>query len=314
MLVGCSGRAEVVLKECFEPKSLNCERADLSGANLEGANLKGANLKGAFFRGANLSGANLSGANLEDAWFTNANLEGAILTDAKMTGAQLAKTNLKGVNLVGANLTRADLFQANMQYANLLGANLQDAIVSLADFSFANLTNLDMSGLDLSGANLTGANLTGTNFYGATNLGEVKGYSDQITTTTATPTTAAKTVPEATTLGDPDFGMVCVPGSCSNNTPSRDGQYLDLIKTRLPPSYYKNLSNSQLFEMAYLWCGFLYNKEWTKIEKLFDGAYERGDRNSQQLYTYTLLGAVANYCIFDHNEEVGKYLDNLRKL
>ena len=115
-------------------------------------------------------------------------------------------------------------------------------------------------------------------------------------------------------LVDSDAGMICVPGSCTGNSRDRDSKYLKDVKTNVPRSYYDNISDVQIFKVAYYWCNFLEQNQWTTIEELFDDVYKRGNRNEQLLSVWTLASSVVHYCIYAHNEKVGKFLGSLRYL
>jgi hypothetical protein len=178
-------------------------------------------------------------------------------------------------------------------------------IGSGADLSGANLSGANLSGADLSGVNLTDAILTDAILTDAIlSEGALNSAKESTTTTTIT----------EGKLVDSAAGMICVPGSCTGTKEYRDSQYLKDVKTNVPRSYYDNISDGQIFKMAYYWCNLLEQNQWTEIEKLFDNVYKRGNRNEQLLSIWTLLGAVAQYCLFTHNEKVVEFLTNLKKL
>ena len=115
-------------------------------------------------------------------------------------------------------------------------------------------------------------------------------------------------------LVDSAAGMICVPGSCTGNSRDRDSKYLKDVKANVPRSYYDNISDGQIFKMAYYWCNLLEQNQWTTIEELFDNIYNRGNRNEQLLSVWTLASSVVHYCIYTHNEKVGNFLGSLRYL
>ncbi len=117
-----------------------------------------------------------------------------------------------------------------------------------------------------------------------------------------------ETVPTATT---PDNFMVCTPGLCGDGL-NIDGNYLELVKKNLPPLYVGELSDSQLFEMAEIWCNALHEGEWTKIKDLIAGSYDKGVRNDYNLYVFTLGGATL-YCM-SYQAEVLEYIGSLQEL
>jgi len=335
VLVACSSNATTMVSICDPPEQLDCANADLSGADLTSANLTGANLSGANLTNANLSGANLTNANLSGANLSGAKLTYFILSNTDLSGAYLLRANLSGAFLFGADLSEANLAYANLQTAylyeaNLSGANLTNAnlsvadltsadlrrtILSAADLSFANLTNANLTSADLSeanlyeanlsGANLTNANLTNANLETARNWA---GFPDTVVESTTT------TIVTEGKLVDSAAGMICVPGSCTGNSRDRDSKYLKDVQTNVPRSYYDNISDGQIFKMAYYWCNLLEQNQWTTIEELFDNIYKRGNRNEQLLSVWTLASSVMHYCIYTHNEKVGNFLGSLRYL
>ncbi len=109
-------------------KTINLERADLSGADLRAAHLSAATFKGSKLIGAKLRRARLVGSNLSSTDFKDADLS---LVD--LTGAQLFDANLSGANLNLADLTVADLAGAKLTKANLTGANFSGAGLDLVD-------------------------------------------------------------------------------------------------------------------------------------------------------------------------------------
>lgn len=117
-----------------------------------------------------------------------------------------------------------------------------------------------------------------------------------------------ETVPTATM---PDDFMVCSPGLCGDGL-NIDGNYLELVKRNLPPLYVGKLSDSQLFEMAEIWCNALHEGEWTKIKDLIAGAYDKGVPNDYNLYVFTLGGATL-YCM-TYQPEVLEYIGSLQEL
>ena len=205
-----------------------------------------------------------------------------------------------------ANLNGAKLSGANLSGANLSGANLQSANLRYTNLSYANLSWADLLFADIQGANLDGANLSYTVLEGVSNWA---GFPDTVVESTTTTTIVTKGK-----LVDSDAGMICVPGSCTGNSRYRDSQYLKDVKTNVPRSYYEDFSDGQIFKMAYYWCNFLEQNQWTTIEELFDDVYKRGNRNEQLLSVWTLAGATVNYCMFTHDKKVGEFLGSLKYL
>jgi Pentapeptide repeats (8 copies) len=108
-------------------RSLDLERAKLSGHSLMGYDFRGANLRDADLRDTDLRRINLNYANLSGANLSGANLTGVAMRFALVNDAVLS----------GANLSYADLGYARLQSALLNGANLSDANLTGADLTGA---------------------------------------------------------------------------------------------------------------------------------------------------------------------------------